>query len=175
MLHAAQHFLVNVTVGGDRVRFDVVGFDGNRNTGFVTHSDRPGACACDTVHCAITITTGKPWIQSARDQHVRRERIEINSQCAAGVQAPPIVAAAQSIVSAACWAAAKGVAAVMAVRCRCTMLSAQMQRFERERPGLPAIAINSDAATLTAIALDEQFSAKFSPTGGYPRTTVTSC
>ena len=39
---------------------------------------------------------------------------------------------------------------------------AQMQhRFERERPGLPAIALNSDAATLTAIAVDEGFSEIF--------------
>jgi phosphoheptose isomerase len=34
-------------------------------------------------------------------------------------------------------------------------------RFERERPGLPAIALNSDAATLTAIAVDEGFSEIF--------------
>jgi len=34
-------------------------------------------------------------------------------------------------------------------------------RFERERPGLPAVALNSDAATLTAIALDEGFSEIF--------------
>jgi len=34
-------------------------------------------------------------------------------------------------------------------------------RFERERPGLPAIALNSDAATLTAIAIDEGFDAIF--------------
>jgi phosphoheptose isomerase len=40
--------------------------------------------------------------------------------------------------------------------------AAQMQhRYERERPGLPAVALNSDAATLTAIALDEGFSAIF--------------
>lgn len=39
---------------------------------------------------------------------------------------------------------------------------AQMQhRFERERPGLPAIALNSDTATLTAIAVDEGFSEIF--------------
>ena len=40
--------------------------------------------------------------------------------------------------------------------------AAQMQhRYERERPGLPAIALNSDAAILTAIAVDEGFSAIF--------------
>lgn len=40
--------------------------------------------------------------------------------------------------------------------------AAQMQhRFERERPGLPAVALNSDVATLTAIALDEGFNEIF--------------
>ncbi len=40
--------------------------------------------------------------------------------------------------------------------------AAQMQhRFVRERPGLPAMALNSDAATLTAIALDDGFDAIF--------------
>lgn len=40
--------------------------------------------------------------------------------------------------------------------------AAQMQhRFERERPGLPAVALNSDAAILTAIAIDEGYSAIF--------------
>ena len=34
-------------------------------------------------------------------------------------------------------------------------------RFERERPGLPAVALNSDAAILTAIAIDEGYSAIF--------------
>lgn len=34
-------------------------------------------------------------------------------------------------------------------------------RFERERPGLPAVALNSDAAILTAVALDEGFSEIF--------------
>lgn len=50
--------------------------------------------------------------------------------------------------------------------------AAQMQhRFERERPGLPAVALNSDVATLTAIAVDEGFSeifAKQVSTLGHP-------
>lgn len=40
--------------------------------------------------------------------------------------------------------------------------AAQMQhRFDRERPGLPAVALNSDAAILTAIAVDEGYSEIF--------------
>lgn len=40
--------------------------------------------------------------------------------------------------------------------------AAHMQhRFQRERPGLPCIALNADAATLTAIAVDEGFSEIF--------------
>ncbi len=40
--------------------------------------------------------------------------------------------------------------------------AAQMQhRFVRERPGLPAVALNSDTAVLTAIALDDGFSEIF--------------
>jgi phosphoheptose isomerase len=38
--------------------------------------------------------------------------------------------------------------------------AAHMQhRFQRERPGLPAMALTADTATLTAIALDEGFNA----------------
>jgi phosphoheptose isomerase len=41
--------------------------------------------------------------------------------------------------------------------------TAQMQhRFDRERPGLPAVALSGDAAILTAIAVDEGFEAVFS-------------
>ena len=36
-----------------------------------------------------------------------------------------------------------------------------LNRFERERPGLPAIALTTDASTLTAIANDYQFDAVF--------------
>jgi len=39
--------------------------------------------------------------------------------------------------------------------------NALMNRFERERPGLPAIALNSDAAMLTAIATDGSFNEVF--------------
>lgn len=34
-------------------------------------------------------------------------------------------------------------------------------RFERERPGLPAIALNADTTTLTAVACDEGFDTVF--------------
>jgi D-sedoheptulose 7-phosphate isomerase len=39
--------------------------------------------------------------------------------------------------------------------------SALLNRFQRERPGLPAIALNSDAALLTAIATDTSFNEIF--------------
>lgn len=38
---------------------------------------------------------------------------------------------------------------------------ALLNRFQRERPGLPAIALNSDAAALTAIATDTSFNEIF--------------
>jgi D-sedoheptulose 7-phosphate isomerase len=37
-----------------------------------------------------------------------------------------------------------------------------INRFERERPGLPAIALTTDSSTLTSIANDYQFSEVFS-------------
>lgn len=39
--------------------------------------------------------------------------------------------------------------------------NALLNRFQRERPGLPAIALNSDAAALTAIATDTSFNEIF--------------
>lgn len=39
--------------------------------------------------------------------------------------------------------------------------SALMNRFQRERPGLPALALNGDAALLTAIAADGSFNEIF--------------
>lgn len=39
--------------------------------------------------------------------------------------------------------------------------SLMQHRFERERPSLPAVALNSDTAMLTAIALDQGFSEIF--------------
>ncbi len=40
--------------------------------------------------------------------------------------------------------------------------SEMLNRFERERPGLPAIALTTDTSTLTSIANDYQFEAIFS-------------
>jgi len=40
--------------------------------------------------------------------------------------------------------------------------SEMLNRFERERPGLPAFALTTDASTLTSIANDYQFSKVFS-------------
>src|SRR5687768_6325941 len=43
--------------------------------------------------------------------------------------------------------------------CEALHFSSEMiNRFKQERPGLPAIALNSDVATLTAIANDYHFS-----------------
>ena len=39
--------------------------------------------------------------------------------------------------------------------------SALLNRFQRERPGLPALALNGDAAVLTAIATDSSFNEIF--------------
>ena len=89
------------------------------------------------------------------------ESVRLNAE-AAEVQAAPIAMAAQCIVTSLLeggktLSCGNGSSAADA-----QYFSAQMQhRFERERPGLPAIALNSDATTLTAIAIDEGFSAIF--------------
>ena len=85
----------------------------------------------------------------------------MNAQAAA-VQAAPIAMAAQCVVNSLLGggktlSCGNGNSAADA-----QYFTAQMQhRFERERPGLPAIALNSDTATLTAITIDEGFSAIF--------------
>jgi len=85
------------------------------------------------------------------------ESTQMNA-AAAGAQAAPIVLAAQCIVDSllgggkvlCCGNGSSGVDA--------QYFALQMQhRFERERPGLPAIALNADAALVSAIALDEGF------------------
>jgi D-sedoheptulose 7-phosphate isomerase len=77
---------------------------------------------------------------------------------AAGAQAAPIALAAQCIVDSllgggkvlCCGNGSSGIDA--------QYFALQMQhRFQRERPGLPAIALNADAALVSAIALDEGF------------------
>lgn len=89
------------------------------------------------------------------------ESIEINSHAAA-VQTAAIVDAAQAIVNSLLGGGKVLCCGNGSSAADAQYFAAQMQhRFDRERPGLPAIAINSDAATLTAIAIDEGFSAIF--------------
>lgn len=89
------------------------------------------------------------------------QSIETISQAAA-LQAAPIAAAAQIIVN-----SLLGGGKVLTCGNGCSAADAQyfttqmQHRFERERPGLPAVALSCDAATLTAIALDDGFSAIF--------------
>ena len=89
------------------------------------------------------------------------ESVKLNAEAAA-TQAEPIAMAAQCIVTSLLGggkmlSCGNGSSAADAL-----YFAVQMQhRFERERPGLPAVALNSDAATLTAIAVDEGFSAIF--------------
>lgn len=81
---------------------------------------------------------------------------------AAHAQAAPIATAAQCIVNSLLGggkvlSCGNGGSAADA-----QYFAAQMQhRFDRERPGLPAVALNSDPAILTAIAADEGFSEVF--------------
>ena len=81
---------------------------------------------------------------------------------AADSQAAPIAKAAQTIVGCLLGggrvlACGNGSSAADA-----QYVAAQMQhRFERERPGLPALALGSDAVMLTAIAFDEGFNEVF--------------
>ena len=89
------------------------------------------------------------------------ESVSLNAD-AAKVLAAPIATAAQCIVT----SLLEGGKTLSCGNGSCAAdaqyFAAQMQhRFERERPSLPAIALNSDATTLTAIAIDEGFSAIF--------------
>jgi phosphoheptose isomerase len=89
------------------------------------------------------------------------ESVKLNAE-AAETQAEPIAMAAECIMTSLLGggkmlSCGNGSSAADAL-----YFAAQMQhRFERERPGLPAIALSSDAVTLTAIAVDEGFSAIF--------------
>lgn len=89
------------------------------------------------------------------------ESMQVNAE-ALETQAEAIVMAAQLIVS-----SLLGGGKMLSCGNGCSAADAQyfaaqmLHRFERERPGLPAIALNSDTATLTAIAIDEGFSAIF--------------
>lgn len=89
------------------------------------------------------------------------ESIETNTH-AASLQAEAISEAANSVVK-----SLLNGGKVLCCGNGCSAADAQyfatqmQHRFERERPGLPAIALNSDAALLTAIAIEEGFSAIF--------------
>jgi phosphoheptose isomerase len=89
------------------------------------------------------------------------DSVKMNSEAAA-VQAAPIAMAAQCIVSSLLGGGKTLSCGNGGSAADAQYFAAQMaHRFERERPGLPAIALNSDAATLTAIASDEGFGAIF--------------
>ena len=89
------------------------------------------------------------------------ESMQMNAE-ALQAQAVPIAKATDLIV-----ASLLGGGKMLSCGNGCSAADAQyfaahmLHRFERERPGLPAIALNSDAATLTAIAVDEGFSTIF--------------
>lgn len=110
---------------------------------------------------AITIDTPSNVEPIDRVTTLFAESIEVSAQTAAS-QGAAIVTAAQTVVASLLGggkllSCGNGGSAADA-----QYFAAQMQhRFERERPGLPAIALNSDAATLTAIALEEGFSEIF--------------
>lgn len=114
--------------------------------------------SCDTV---VTPEQGSNVDATERVSVRFAENIEVASQ-AAELQAAAIARTADLIV-----ASLLNGGKVLSCGNGCSAadaqyIAAQMQhRFERERPGLPAIALNADAAILTAIALDEGFDAVF--------------
>jgi len=84
-------------------------------------------------------------------------------QRASGELVPAIAAAAETMTSALCaggkiLSCGNGGSAGDAQHFSCELLN----RFERERPGLAAIALTSDSSTLTAIANDYDFEQIFS-------------
>jgi phosphoheptose isomerase len=89
------------------------------------------------------------------------ESIQLNKD-AAETQAGPVALAAQCIVNSLLGGGKVLSCGNAGSAADAQYFAAQMQhRFERERPGLPAVALNSDTATLTAIAVDEGFSQIF--------------
>ena len=89
------------------------------------------------------------------------ESVKLNAEAAA-TQAEPIATAAECIVNSLLGGGKMLSCGNGSSAADAQYFAAQMQhRFERERPGLPAVALNSDAVTLTAIAVDEGFSAIF--------------
>lgn len=89
------------------------------------------------------------------------ESVKLNSEASAA-QAAPIAMAAQCIVSSLLGGGKTLSCGNGSSAADAQYFAAQMaHRFERERPGLPAVALNSDTAILTAIATDEGFSEVF--------------
>ncbi len=89
------------------------------------------------------------------------ENIEL-STAALGIQAGPIAMAADLIVGSLLGGGKMLSCGNGSCAADAQYFAAQMlHRFERERPGLPAFALNSDATALTAIAVDEGFGAVF--------------
>lgn len=92
-----------------------------------------------------------------RVQALFAENARLNAE-AVGVQAAPIALAAQCIVDSLLGGGKVLCCGNGSCGADAQYFAMQMQhRFERERPGLPAIALNADAALLTGIALDEGF------------------
>lgn len=110
---------------------------------------------------AIPTTNATTVNSTERVTTLFAEHVEISTQAAA-LQAEPIAAAADCIVG-----SLLGGGKILSCGNGCSAADAQyfatqmQHRYQRERPGLPAVALNSDAAILTAIALDEGFSAVF--------------
>jgi len=89
------------------------------------------------------------------------ENMQLNAE-AAESQASPIALAAECIVDSLLGGGKVLTCGNGGSAADAQYFAAQMQhRFERERPGLPAVALNSDATILTAIAVDEGFSEIF--------------
>ncbi|MEE9286671.1 MAG: phosphoheptose isomerase [Gammaproteobacteria bacterium] len=96
-----------------------------------------------------------------RVKEIFNESIEVKSQCIEPL-APPIAAAAEIMAN--CLlderkilSCGNGGSAADAQHFSAEMLN----RFEMERPGLPAIALTTDSSTMTSIANDYQFSEIF--------------
>lgn len=116
----------------------------------------PLPTACETAHSVQTDTV--PSVDPIERVKYRFEQNAQLSLQAAASQAAPIEAAARTIVD-----SLMGGGKVLSCGNGCSAadadyFTAQMQnRFDRERPGLPAITLCGDATILTAIAADDGF------------------
>ena len=100
------------------------------------------------------------FVQRVKDNFT--ESIQVKTR--AGETLPPLIAAAADLMTGRLLADGKilscgnGGSAADAMRFAAAMLN----RFEMERPGLPALALSADSSTLSAIADDCQFADIFS-------------